>query len=556
MRADREACSMYSICDSAMTIKVIVCLYYKEACTNVLLDSGATDNLIDRNLIRKLGLGTTPVKPPRLVRNVDGSLNKDGTIMEMCQLWIKRGEKEIAFQFFVTSLGEDRIILSYPWFEHENPEINWKTQELKGEPVVILTGGYRFRRKQHQEAKAAATATFDPVKETPIPEEYQRHWKVFSNEEAQRFPPEREEDFPIKLRLDTPQKINCKIYPLTPKEDESLKVYIKENLAKGYIYEGSSPYTSSFFFRKKTNGGLRPIIDYRPLNAWTIKDTYPLPLISDILTNLGGKKVFSKFDIRWGYHNIRIKEEDKLKVAFKTPRGLFIPRVMTFGLTNAPATFARTMSHILCSLMDAHPKELFVYMDDVLIATEEDLPRHRKIVHAFLKICENESYFLKVSKCVFEQNKITYLGIVIDGSQIKIDPRKVEGIKEWPREIKTLKGARSVLGTLSYQHPFIPFFAHYAKPITDTIKTTDGPFRWTKEAGEALEKLITLICEDPVLCQPNMDKPFELEVDASTFAIGAILTQRDMRNKPQAVGYFSKAFTTTEETTTSMTESS
>ncbi len=151
-----------------------------------------------------------------------------------------------------------------------------------------------------------------------------------------------------------------------------------------------------------------------------------------------------------------------------------------------------------------------------------------------------------MSECVFEQSKISYLGIVIDGSQIKINLRKVEGIKEWPREVKTLKGARSVLGTLSYQHPFIPFFAHHAKPITDTIKTTDGPFRWTKEAGEVLEKLITLICEDPVLCQPNMDKPFELEVDASAFAIGAILTQRDTRSKPQAVGYFSKAFTTAE----------
>ncbi len=211
-------------------------------------------------------------------------------------------------------------------------------------------------------------------------------------------------------------------------------------------------------------------------------------------------------------------------MAFKTPRGLFIPRVMTFGLTNTPATFARTMGHILRPLMDTHPKELLVYMDDVLIATEEDLPRHRKIMHTFLEICEDESYFLKVSKCVFKQNKISYLGIVIDSSQIKIDPRKVEGIKDWPREVKTLKGARSILETLSYQHPFIPFFAHHAKPITDTIKTTDGPFRWIKEAGEALEKLITLICEDPVLCQPDMDKPFKLEVDASTFAIGAILT--------------------------------
>jgi len=125
-----------------MTIKVIICLYYKEACVNVLLDSRATDNLINQNLIKKLGLGTTPVKPPRLVQNVDRSLNKDGTISETCQLWIERGDKEIASQFFVTSLREDRMIFGYPWFEHENLEIDWKAQELKGEPVTILTGGY------------------------------------------------------------------------------------------------------------------------------------------------------------------------------------------------------------------------------------------------------------------------------------------------------------------------------------------------------------------------------------------------------------------------------
>jgi len=97
--------------------------------------------------VKKLGLGTTPVKPPRLVRNVDGLLNKDGTITETCQLWVKRGNKETAFQFFITSLGEDRMIFGYPWFKHENLEIDWKAQELKGEPVVILTGGYRFQQK-------------------------------------------------------------------------------------------------------------------------------------------------------------------------------------------------------------------------------------------------------------------------------------------------------------------------------------------------------------------------------------------------------------------------
>jgi len=126
--------------------------------------------------------------------------------------------------------------------------------------------------------------------------------------------------------------------------------------------------------------------------------------------------------------------------------------------------------------MDKYSKELFVYMDNVLIATEEDLPRHRKIIHTFLGICKKESYFLKASKCIFKQSKISYLGIVIDGSQIKINLKKVKGIKDWPREIKTHKGARSVLGTLSYQHPFILFLTHHARPITDTIKTTKDPF--------------------------------------------------------------------------------
>jgi hypothetical protein len=239
---------MYSICDSAMTIKVPVCLYYKEAQVNVLLDSGATDNLIDRNLIKKLRLGTTPLKHPRLVCNVDGSLNKDGTMTEECQLWIQRGNQETLFQFFITSLGEDRMILGYPWFAHENPDIDWTKQELKGKPLTLLTQGYRSKQKQHPETKLAVAAIFDPVKETPIPEEYQQHWKVFSEEEAQQFPPSREEDHAIVLKPDAPNTINSKIYPLSPKEDDALKAYLEENLKKEYIYEGPSAFSLSLFF--------------------------------------------------------------------------------------------------------------------------------------------------------------------------------------------------------------------------------------------------------------------------------------------------------------------
>src|SRR6266702_3086231 len=164
------------------------------------------------------------------------------------------------------------------------------------------------------------------------------------------------------------------------------------------------------------------------------------------------------------------------KSSLQNTQGIFHPQSNDLWPHQCPSHFHQNYeSHPPC-LMDKYSKELFVYMDNVLIATEEDVLRHRKIVHTFLEICKKESYFLKASKCIFKQSKISYLGIVIDGSQIKINLKKVKGIKDWPREIKTHKGARSVLGTLSYQHPFILFLTHHARPITDTIKTTKDPF--------------------------------------------------------------------------------
>ena len=205
------------------------------------------------------------------------------------------------------------------------------------------------------------------------------------------------------------------------------------------------------FYRPKKDGKLRPIMDYQKLNSWTIRDTYPLPLISSILEQLEGKTIFTKFDIRWGYNNIRIREEDQWKAAFKTHYGLYEPTVMFFGLTNSPATFCRAMERIFRPLTQKYPTHLFVYMDDVLIATGEDLDLHRQIVHEVLDLFKRESYFLRPAKCDFEQRQITYLGVVIKGNNITIDPAKTEGLSEWPRELKTVKEVCSVLGVLGYQ---------------------------------------------------------------------------------------------------------
>ncbi len=151
---------------------------------------------------------------------------------------------------------------------------------------------------------------------------------VFSEKASQRFPPARNEDHTINLKPDAPASIDCKIYPLTPQELEALKVFLDEERKKGYTIESNSPYASSFFFIKKKDGKLQPILDYRPLNSWTIRDTYPLPLINTILEQLQGKKIFTKFDIRWGYNNIRIRKDEESSLqnppwALPTPRHVF-----------------------------------------------------------------------------------------------------------------------------------------------------------------------------------------------------------------------------------------
>ncbi len=206
-----------------------------------------------------------------------------------------------------------------------------------------------------------------------IPEEYCQHSKVFDEKEADRFPPKREEDHAINLKEDALTTLDCKIYPLSHDQDAKLTKFLGEHLRKGYIRESKSPYAAPFFFIKKKDGKLQPIQDYRKLNEQTIHDNYPLPLIKMILEQLQGRSLFTKFDIRWGYNNIRIKEGDEWKAMFKTPKGLFEPRVMFFGLTNSPATFQQTMNCMFREMKMQYPNELFVYMDDILITTNDDL---------------------------------------------------------------------------------------------------------------------------------------------------------------------------------------
>ena len=203
------------------------------------------------------------------------------------------------------------------------------------------------------------------------------------------------------------------------------------------------------------------------MNKWTVPNKYPLPLIADLIHDLAGKKLFSKFDVRWGYNNIRIKKGDEWKAAFKTSAGLFEPTVMFFGLTNSPATFQTMMDDIFQE--EIAQGWLRVYMDDVIIATDNDEKEHSRRVNQFLTKLANHDLFLKPEKCRFHQKEVEYLGVIIGDGKVKMDPVKVEGIAKWPKPT-TVKEVRSFLGFCNFYRAFIPSFSHIARPLNDLTK--------------------------------------------------------------------------------------
>ena len=208
----------------------------------------------------------------------------------------------------------------------------------------------------------------------------------------------------IEFKKGTPDVIDCKVYPMSQKEDEALRDFLAEQLEKGYIRPSKSQYASSFFFISKKDGKLRPVQDYRRINDCTKQNQYPLPLITDLITDLQGAHIYTKLDIRWGYNNVRIKEGDEHKAAFKTCYGLYEPTVMFFGLTNSPATFQTMMNHIFCPIIAKHElvgTSIRVYVDDIAIAMRISDDNHTVAVTDVLALAAEHDLYFKLEKCLF-----------------------------------------------------------------------------------------------------------------------------------------------------------
>jgi hypothetical protein len=260
-------------------------------------------------------------------------------------------------------------------------------------------------------------------------------------------------------------------------------------------------------------------VDYRPLNEVTIKNKYPLPQIDILFDQLTGARVFSKIDLRLGYHQIHIRPEDISKTKFTTRYGLFEYLVMSFGLTNAPAHFTNLMNSVFMPELD---KFVVVFIDDILIYSknEEEHAKHLRIVLTRLR--EHQLY-AKFSKCAFWLEEIQFLGHVLSAKGIAVDPSKVKDILEW-KPPTTVHQVRCFLGLAGYYREFILDFSKIVKPISGLLKN-DTKFDWSSKCNEAFKQLKVLLTTAPVLAQPDIEKPFDVYYDASGSGLGCVLMQ-------------------------------
>jgi len=331
------------------------------------------------------------------------------------------------------------------------------------------------------------------------------------------------------------------VYPLSREEREEVREFVKEQLRKGYIQPSKSPQTAPVFFVGKKDGKKRMVQDYQYLNEWTIKNNYPLPLISDVLENIGTKKLFTKMDLRWGYNNVRIKEGDKWKAVFTMPEGSFEPTMMFFGLTNSPATFQAMMNELLRDLINTG--KVTVFIDDVIVGTESE-EGHDELVAEVVKRLEENNLYVKPEKCKWKVKEVEFLGVVIGPERIKMEKEKVKGVLEWPTP-KCVKDVQKFLGLVNYYRRFIKGFAMVARPLHDLVKK-DKKWVWTEKEEKAFQELKERFTKEPVLAAPDIDKKMRMEVDASDYAMGGVLSMECKDGLWRLVAFLSKSLNETE----------
>jgi hypothetical protein len=298
-----------------------------------------------------------------------------------------------------------------------------------------------------------------------------------------------------------------------------LKKQIAELQSKGFIHPSSSPWGAPVLFMEKKDGTQWMCVDYRSLNEVTIKNKYPLLRIEDLFDEIEGASVFSKINLRSGYHQLKIRESDIPKTAFRIRYGLYEYTVMSFGLTNAPAYFMYLMNKVFMEYLD---KFVVAFIDDILIFSKTGR-EHEKHLRMVLEKLRSNQLYVKFSKCEFWLTEVTFLRHVISAGGISVDPSKINDVLNW-MSLTNASEIRSFLGLAGYYRWFIKDFSKITKLMTRLLEKNKD-FDCTEECQVSFEELKKRLTSALVLILPDITKKFDFYCDASRQGLGCVLMQ-------------------------------
>ena len=498
----------------------------------VLFDSGADKSYVSKSFVRSLDCSVNVCPIMHRVDLPDGSTVSCNTKLIDCPLVIQG--KEFHVDLIVFDLGGFDIILGMDWLgKHraviECYERNVKVGNNPGDQVAFSDGTIPNiepemierlttfpKRSGEAQVYHMSESTYKEVDLSQIL--ILREFSDVFPDDLPGLPPKREIDFHIDL-VPGSSPISKAPYRMAPLELAELKTQLEELQDKGFIRPSVSPWGAPVLFVKKKDGSLRLCIDYRELNKITIKNKYPLPRIDDLFDQLKGAGVFSKIDLRSGYHQLRIAEEDIPKTAFRTRYGHYEFRVMPFGLTNAPAAFMDLMNRTFHDYLD---KFVVVFIDDILVysKTEKDHEEHLRLVLTRLR---ERSFYGKLSKSEFWLDRVVFLGHVISKDGITVDPEKIRTIIDWPAPTSVTE-VRSFMGLAGYYRRYVDGFSKIALPITSLVRK-NTKFVWSQKCEDAFLELKKRLTTAPVLVLPEDGKEFTVYSDASLEGLGCVLMQ-------------------------------
>lgn len=519
----------------------------------VLIDGGITHNFVQDMMVRFLNLKVQPTKPLHVMVGNGNELT--------CQQVCKGASLKIQGQSFLVDLhvmpiGGTDLVLGVAWLKDLGPIIidfslltmsftkDGKLIKLKGEtglgPCEISRTQVRrllttdsvaaLFHIQMTPSESHPHPTLQPAPHhTDLPEELQHLIHEYSAlfQPPTTTPPARTIDHTIHLHPNSdPVNVKPCRYPFFQKQE--IEKQVDEMLQMGMIQPSRSPFSSPVLLVKKKDGSWRFCVDYRALNANTIKDCFPLPTIDKLLDELSGASWFSKLDLAQGFHQIRMSTEDIPKTAFRTHQGHYEYHVMPFGLCNAPSTFQAAMNNLFQPFLC---KFVLVFFDDILVFSS-NFPQHMHHLALVFRKLQEGQFFLKMSKCTFGQRRVEYLGHIVSKEGVELEPSKIQAMLDWsvPHSLKSLHG---FLGLTGFYRRFIKDYANIAAPLTMLLRKDQ--FHWGDEAHAAFEELKSAMTKVPVLALPDFNIPFAIETDASGSGMGDVLLQN---NHP--IAYFSK----------------